>query len=306
MPATPTLDAALPAEDRLFDTSVRTRWRLGFDRVVGWLLPLLFIVAILPILDIVYYVSVRAIPTFSWNVLTNTSVLQSEGDGMAVPLISTFEILGLSTAIAAGLGLVGGIATAEYLSERTAGWIRMTANMLAGTPSVAIGYFGYFLFVLYLGWGYVLAAGAVTLGFFMTPYIFRTADLAFSSVPRPIREAAFGGGAGSLQYIGKVGLPIAFPQILNGIFLAMAIGIGETAPIFLTTAPSVILPPSLFSPATYLPVLIWENYTESADPTLIHVAFQAAFLLIVLVLSLNVAVRIISARYQKRLEGLYQ
>jgi phosphate transport system permease protein len=306
MAATATLDSTLPSEDRLFDTTLRTRWRLGFDRAIGWLLPLLFVVAILPILDIVYYVTVRAVPTFTWNVLLNTSIVQSEGDGMAVPIVSTFEILGVSTALAVALGLFGGIATAEYLSERNAAWIRMTANMLAGTPSVAIGYFGYFLFVLYLGWGYVLAAGAVTLAFFMTPYIFRTADLAFSSVPRPIREAALGGGAGSLQYIGRIGFPIAFPQILNGIFLAMAIGIGETAPIFLTTAPSVILPPSLFSPATYLPVLIWENYTETSNPTLIHVAFQAAFLLIVIVLSLNVVVRIVSARYQKRLEGLYQ
>jgi phosphate transport system permease protein len=306
MVAAPALDASLPREDRLFDTSVRTRWRLGFDRVVGWLLPLLFVVAILPILDIVYYVTVRAVPTLTWNVLTNTSIVQSEGDGMAVPIISTFELLGLSTALACALGLIGGIATAEFLSDRAAGWIRMSANMLAGTPSVAIGYFGYFLFVQYLGWGYVMAAGAVTLAFFMTPYIFRISDLAFSSVPRPIREAALGGGAGPIQYIGKVGLPIAFPQILNGIFLAMAIGIGETAPIFLTTAPSVILPPSLFSPATYLPVMIWENYTEPSNSPLIHIAFQAAFLLIVIVLSLNLLVRFISARYQKRLEGLYQ
>jgi phosphate transport system permease protein len=298
LPSSPTI----APEDQLFDRGVRTRWRLGFDRAVGWLLPLLFIVAILPIIDIVYYISAGALPTLTWNVLTSTSLTQQ--DSLGVPIISTFEILGLATLVAVGLGLIGGIATAEFLSERSANWVRMSTNMLAGTPSVAIGYFGYFLFVTYLGWGYVLAAGAVTLAFFMTPYVFRTADLAFSSIPRPIREAAYGTGAGPFQYIGRVGLPIAFPQVFTGIFLAMAIGVGESAPIILTTATSTILPPNIFSPATYLTVLVWENYTTN-NPTLIHIAFQSAFLLIVIVLGMNVVVRLISARYQKRLEGLY-
>jgi phosphate transport system permease protein len=302
--ATP-LSSPLAREDQLFDRDVRTRWRIGFDRVAGWLLPLLFIVAILPILDIVYYVSSQAVPTLTANVLLNTSVIQTETDGMAVPLISTFEILGLATALAAALGLLGGIATAEFLSDRAAGWIRMTTNMLAGTPSVALGYFGYFLFVTYFGWGYVMASGVCTLAFFMTPYVFRTTDLAFSSVPRPIREAAYGAGAGPLQYIARIGTPVAFPQILTGIFLAMAIGVGESAPLVLTTAVSNLVPGSIFQPATYLTVLIWQNYAQ-ASPQLVHIAFQAAFLLIVIVLGLNIVVRLISARYQKRLEGLFQ
>jgi phosphate transport system permease protein len=298
LPSAPTL----APEDQLFDRAVRTRWRIGFDRAMGWLLPLLFLIAILPILDIVYNVSAIALPTLTWTVLTSTSLVRE--DSLAVPIISTFEILGVATALATALGLIGGIATAEFLSERSASWVRMSANMLAGTPSVVIGFFGYFVFVIYEGWGFVLAAGAITLAFFMTPYIFRTADLAFSSVPRPIREAAYGVGAGPFQYIARVGLPIAFPQVFTGIFLAMAIGIGESAPIILTTATSTILPPSLFSPATYLTVLIWENYTQSSG-VLYDIAFQCAFLLIVIVLALNVVVRLVSWRYQKRLEGLY-
>jgi phosphate transport system permease protein len=297
--------SALAPEDQLFDRSARTRWRIGFDRVVGWLLPLLFLVAIVPILDIIYYISARAVPTLSANVLLNTSVIQTATDGMAVPIISTFEILGLATALASLLGLLGGIATAEFLSDRAAGWVRTSTNMLAGTPSVALGYFGFFLFVLYFGWGYVMASGVCTLAFFMTPYVFRTTDLAFTSVPRPIREAALGAGAGPFQYIGRVGTPIAFPQILTGVFLAMAIGVGESAPIILTTATSTVLPPSVFSPATYLTVLVWENF-DQASSSLVQIAFQAAFLLIVIVLGLNVLVRIVAARYQKRLEGLYQ
>jgi phosphate transport system permease protein len=303
--ASPTLPGAgLPAEDLLTDVSPRTRWRIGFDRVAGWLLPLLFGVAILPILDVVYYISVRALPTLSFAVLTSTS-LTGGVDELGVPLVSTFEIMALATSVAVLLGLFGGVATAEFLSERTAGWVRTSANMLAGTPSVVMGYFGYFAFVLYFGWGYTLISGAFTLAFFMTPYVFRTADLAFSSVPRHVREAAFGSGAGPLQYILRIGTPIAFPQILTGVFLAMAIGVGETAPVVLTTAVSTLIPPSVFSPATFMTELIWANFNSPLGAGYIDVAFQAAFILVVVVMSLNIVVRLISARYQKKLEGLY-
>jgi phosphate transport system permease protein len=295
----------LATEDLLTDVSLRTRWRIGFDRVIGWLLPLLFGVAILPILDVVYYIGSRALPTLTLTVLTSTS-LTSGADELGVPIVGTFEIMTLATLLAVALGLFGGIATAEFLSDRVAGWVRMSANMLAGTPSVVMGYFGYFAFVLYFGWGYTLIAGAFTLAFFMTPYIFRTVDLAYTSVPRAVREAAYGSGAGPTQYIVKVGTPIALPQILTGVFLAMAIGVGETAPIVLTTAASTILPPSLFSPATFMTALIWQNYSSALGAAYVDVAFQAAFILIVVVMGLNVLVRVISARYQKKLEGLYR
>jgi phosphate transport system permease protein len=202
--------------------------------------------------------------------------------------------------------LFGGIATAEFLSERAAGWVRMSANLLAGMPSVIIGYFGFFVFVLYFGWGGVFMAGSLTLAFFMTPYVFRTADLAFSSVPRPIREAALGSGARPIQYILRVGTPIAFPQILTGVFLAMAIGLGETAPIVLTVIPSVLVPPNLFSPATYLTYLIWTGFSSPPGSLELTLAYQAAFLIVIAVVVLNIVVRIISARFRSRLAGLYQ
>jgi phosphate transport system permease protein len=208
--------------------------------------------------------------------------------------------------IAVALGLFGGIATAEFLSDRAAGWMRMSANLLAGMPSVIVGYFGYFAFVIYFGWGYSFIAGVVTLAFFMTPYVYRTADLAFTSVPRPIREAAFGSGAKPVQYILRIGTPIAFPQILTGVFLAMAIGVGETAPIVLTAGTNVLVPTTLLQSATYLTALIWTGFNQEPGSTAYVLAFQAAFIIIVVVLALNVVVRIIAWRFRKRLEGLYQ
>jgi phosphate transport system permease protein len=296
--------SALPSDDLRSDRAGRIRWRIGLDRWIGWLLPLLFLVAIFPILDMVYWISAKALPTLTWTVLADTTPTYQFGLGVAI--IGTFEIMLLATLLSVGLGLLGGIATAEFLGERSASWVRMSANLLVGTPSVVVGYFGYFAFVLYFGWGLSYIAGVFTLAFFMTPYVFRTADLAFTSVPRPIREAAMGSGAKAHQYILRIGTPIAFPQILTGIFLAMAIGVGETAPLVLTTTPGVLLPQTLYSPVTFLTGLIWTDYNGSTGPGYQVLAFQAAFLLLIVVIVVNVVVRIIAARYRKRLEGLYQ
>jgi phosphate transport system permease protein len=296
--------SAIAPEDQIFDRSARMRVRVGFDRIAGWLLPLLFLVAIFPILDLAYFIATRALPTLTLSVLTSTSISQT--DSLGVPIVSTAEVMTLATLLAVVLGLFGGIATAEFLSERAASWTRMFANMLAGAPSVVVGYFGYFLFCIRFGWGYSMIAGVFTLAIFMVPYIYRTADLAFTSIPRPIREAALGSGARPYQYLLRVAAPIAFPQILTGVFLAMAIGVGETAPIVLTTTASKIIPPNVFSPVSFLTATIWANFSAPPGTGGIDLAFQAALILLVVVVGLNVAVRVISARYRKRLEGLFQ
>jgi phosphate transport system permease protein len=295
-----------PADDLRRGDTLALRWRTGFDKSMGYLLPLLFLVALIPIIDLVWYISSQAIPTLSWQVLTSYGNYQSQ-DALGVPIVTTFLFVTLATTIAVCIGLFGGIATAEFLSDQTAAWVRTSANLLAGMPSVIVGYFGYFLFCLYFGWGLSFVAGVFTLSFFMCPYVFRTADLAFTSVPRHIREAAYGSGTKPVQYILKVGTPIAFPQILTGVFLAMAIGVGETAPIILTVSPSVLVPTGLLSPATYLTYLIYTGWENAATSHLaLVIAYQAAFIIIVTVLALNVVVRVVAAWYRKRLAGLYQ
>lgn len=292
-----------PEDDLRRDRSGRVRIRTGFDRTVGWTLPLLFVVAVLPIADLVYWISYRAVPTLTWNVITTNPV--GFAGGLWAPLVGSLFILLLATAVSILFGFLGGVATAEYLSEGAASFVRMTANVMVGTPAIIIGMFGYFTFTLLFGWRLSLLAASVTLGIFMTPYVFRATDLGYSSVPPQLREAAFGSGARAHQFLLRVATPIAFPQVLTGIFLAMAIGVGETAPLVLTTAQSVLPPAGLLSPSNALPFYIWDNY-NSAYPVQVRLAFQACFLLLVIVIGLNVVVRFVAARARRRLEGLFQ
>ena len=304
--ATASLSAPVAAVDDLTrDRSGHVRRRTLFDRCARWLLPLLFLVAIIPIVDLVYWVAVRALPTFTLAVLTTNP--SGASGGLYAPLVGSLSILLVATLVSLLFGFLGGLATAEYLDERSASMVRITANVMAGTPAIVVGLFGYVTFVQYFGWKLSLAAAAVTLGIFMTPYVFRATDLAYASVPSHIREAAIGSGARPLQYLLRVASPIALPQVLSGIFLAMAIGVGETAPIYLTTTAVELPPVGLLQPASALPLYIWSGFqTGYILPSAIHLAFQAAFLLLVIVVGLNILVRIVAARSRRRLQGLFQ
>jgi phosphate transport system permease protein len=293
-----------PADDLRRDRSGHLVERRILDRAANWLLPLLYLVAIAPILDLVYWIGVRAVPTLTWQVITTNP--SGEAGGLWAPLVGSIDIILLATGVAVAFGFLGGLATAEYLSERAAGVVRVSANVFAGTPAIILGLFGYFALVEFLGWGPSLAAASVTLGIFMTPYVFRATDIAYASIPSHIREAAVGSGARPIQYLLKVATPIAFPQVLTGVFLAMAIGVGETAPLVLTTNQYSLPPTGLFSKAGALPLNIWGAYQNPVSPSIVTLAFQAAFLLLVVVVGLNVIVRIISARSRRRLEGLFQ
>ncbi|MHB8351932.1 MAG: PstA family ABC transporter permease [Thermoplasmata archaeon] len=279
--------------------------RLRWDRWVGRLLWLPFLLVLVPIGDLLYWVSSRAVPTLRLTTLTTNP--SGFGGGLYAPITGTVMLMLLAGGIASVLGILAGMYTAEFATPWTASLARLGGNLLAGVPAIVVGYFGYFALVLYLGWGYSLLAGALTLSFFMLPYIYRTADLAFSSVPREQREAAQGAGATPAQYLRRVAWPIALPRILSGVFVALAIGLGETAPLLFTAGWNNAPAAAVTSPTSYLTGLIWLFYDfPSSFGTEQTLAFQAAFLLIMSVIALNVVIQIVAERARRKLRGIYR
>ncbi|EQD40029.1 phosphate ABC transporter, inner membrane subunit PstA [mine drainage metagenome] len=289
----------------LVRSSGRLRRRLIFDRAIGWVLLAAFAVVLLPLFDMIYWVSANALPTFSWATLTENQV--GTGGGLYPMIQGTLVIIAVATALATGLGVAAGFYTSEYAPPPIARLARTAGNLLAGVPAIVLGYFGYFLLVIYTGWGFTALGGAITLGIFMTPYVYRTTDVALSSVPTGQREAALALGARPHQYLGRVAFRIALPTVLTGVFFAMALGLGEAAPLYYTAGFNSYPIGNLMSPTGTLSVAIYQFYEN--PPSFGHfldLAFQAAFLSIVIVLALNVAVQLLSDRYRRRLRGLYQ
>lgn len=293
------------AGGELLQSAGRLRRRLWFDRAIGWALLAAFVVVLYPLFDMLYWVSTKALPTLTWATLTENQV--GTGGGLYPMIEWTLVIIAIATGISTALGVVAGFYTSEYAPPRAARIARVAGNLLAGVPAIVLGYFGYFLLVIYAGWGFTALAGAITLGIFMTPYVYRTTDVALSSVPSAQREAALALGSRRHQYLLRVAFPIAIPTILTGVFFAMALGLGEAAPILYTAGFNSTPITSLMQPTGTLAVAIWQFYDfPSTFGHFLALAFQAAFLSILLVLGLNVAVQLLSDRYRRRLRGLYQ
>jgi phosphate transport system permease protein len=165
---------------------------------------------------------------------------------------------------------------------------------LVGVPSIVIGYFGYVTMVVTLGWGFSVAAGSVALAVISVPYICRTTEIALRQVPRGLREAAYALGATDRAVVFGIGLPAARSGILTGILLALAISVGETAPLLYTAGWSSYLWNGhlVKEPVGYLTYVIWAFITEPFESA--HaLAYAAALFVRLFVLVIGIISRML-------------
>jgi len=117
-------------------------------------------------------------------------------------------------------------------------------------------------------------------------------------VPHHLSEAALALGARRATIARRVVVPAALPGIVTGVLLAVARGLGETAPLLLTIFGNEYLQWNPNKPIEALPVLIYNNSSQPyAD--LVQVAWGAALLLMVVVLALSIGSRVAAALLQR-------
>ncbi len=263
--------------------------------------PIVSLLAILyPLLDILYMFAYKGVQVISFTRLTG---LTSGYVGLANEIVGTFFLIALSSAIVIPMGVSGGIYMAEFSRKsKYTEMVHFVIDILAGVPSIVLGYAGYLLLVLYLGCGFSALAGAITLSVLMLPYIIRTTELSLNRVPTSIREAATALGCTKTTMINRLTLRFALPGILTGILLAISIAFGETAALLFTTGASDYMPTGALcnSQVGYLTYAIFQfSPFQSPFASANNLAYLAAFLLIIIVLSINIIARIGLRRLSK-------
>lgn len=271
--------------------SFQRRFKSRLAVIAAWLA---VTVALLPLVHMFWIVLSRGIAAFSLTLFTQTT--QGRSGGLLNAISGTILLVGLAMIIAVPLGLLSGIVSAER-PTRWARTVRLMSNMLAGVPSIVVGYFGYVVFVGYFGWGFALLAGSISLAIIMLPFIFRATDLAIAQVPPELRTASLALGASQTTAVRTVVLRAALPGIVTGILLAVGTAVGETAPLIYTAGWSNYLPALRLThaPVGYLTYVIWAFINEpfaSANA----LAYAAALVLLALVVMLNMAARWALAR----------
>ncbi len=231
------------------------------------------------------YIIVRGLPVINLRFLFTAPLRMGREGGIFPAITGTLVLTALSILIAAPLGIGAAVFLTEYTRETGfSRAIRVGTETLAGIPSIIFGLFGFAFFVIYLGMGWSVLAGSLTLACMMLPTIVRTAEEAIKSVPLAYREVSLALGASRWQTVTSVVLPQAASGIATGIVLATGRAIGETAAVIFTAGSSLRLPHSLMDPVRTLPVHFYILAREGISP---ENAYGTAAVLLIAVLLIN-------------------
>ena len=165
--------------------------------------------------------------------------------------------------------------------------------------------FGMSLFVNFFGFGDSILAGSLTLGLLALPLVIRTTEEALKAIPDSFREGSLALGATKLQTISKVILPMAMPNIITGLILAVGRVSGETAPILFTCAAYFLpqLPSSVLDQCMALPYHLYVLATSGTDmERQIPIAYGTALTLVIIVLAVNLLANALRTYFQGKLK----
>ena len=247
--------------------------------------------------------------------LFSTQWYPIEGYYGILPLLMGSLIVTLGAALVA---IPMGIGTAIYIAEIAPRWAREILKpfieVLAGVPSVVLGFIGILVLAPYirrlmeLPTGLAAITGSLILGGIAIPTIVSVAEDALDAVPRSYRDAALALGATEWQTIWRVTFPAARSGVLMGVMLGIGRIIGETIIVMMVTGNAPVMPTSLgslFAPVRTMTATIAAEMGEVAKAsTHYHVLFFIGIILFFISLIINITASAFVFRQKKRSERI--
>jgi len=236
----------------------------------------------------------------------------------------TFDLFGMLplvlgsamvTILAMAMALPLGVATAVFVREVAPDWAREILKpmieVLAGIPSVVLGFFGMTVIAplvresLGAPTGLTAFTGALILAYMALPTLISIAEDALDAVPKSYRDAGLAMGATQWQTIWRVVVPAARSGIVTAVMLGMGRAIGETMAVMMVTGNAARMPlslDSLFRPVRTMTATIAAEMGEVAQgSTHYHALFGIGIILFLLTFIINLAAS--STIFKKRHRG---
>jgi len=291
-------------------------WKKQLDKLFV-ILGLLIMIGCLGILAYLFLDLVRdGAPRFGWKFFTNFPSRKAENAGILSPAVGTSLIMVVTALVSLPIGVAAAIYLEEFAPKNWfTGIIEVNVTNLAGVPSIVYGLLALGLFVYQFGLGQSILTAGLTLALLILPIVVVATRESLRSVPKAIREAAYGLGATRWEVTKDHVLPYSTGGILTGLILGLSRAIGETAPIITIGALAFIafLPPSpvtgqfpflsfewLQSEFTAMPIQMF-NWVSRPDQAFQSNAAAAGAILLGMTLAMNAVAIVIRYRFRKKI-----
>lgn len=276
--------------------------RKAIDRGMTLLVIGAFVLAMVPLLSLVYTVVSKGLARFDGEFLgSSMRGVLAEGGGALHAALGTLIITAVAALAAVPVGVMAAIYLVEYGKGKLKRAITFFVDVMMGIPSIVAGLFAFALFALFMGPGVRMGVmGSVALAVLMIPIVIRSTEEMLRVVPGALREASYALGVPKWLTVVKVVLPTALAGIVTGVMLSIARVIGETAPLLITTGSINSTNVNPFDGRmANLPVFVYEEYKFPGVPPEAYIerAWAGALLLILMVMVLFLAARLIARRY---------
>ena len=220
--------------------------------------------------------------------------------------MGSFIVTFFSTLIAVPLGVLSAVYISEVAPKPVKEILKPLIELLAGIPSVVLGFFGMVVLAPWLQDTFDLPTGlnivnaSLMLALMAIPTISSIAEDALYAVPREFKEASYALGATKSETILKVIIPSALSGISTAVILGMARAIGETMVVLMVAGGAAAIPESLFDSVRPMPASIAAEMGEAPFRSEhYHALFATGIVLFLLTLAFNLIADYVSHRFRE-------
>jgi phosphate transport system permease protein len=236
----------------------------------------------------------------SWDFLIESPRNAGRDGGIGPILVSTGLILLVALVVALPLGWMTAALLAEYLPIHSSfgNTVRYSLHVLTAVPSIVFGLFGNAFFSIYMGMGFSILSGGLTLACMLLPILFATAEAGLRSVPEEYRLSATALGMSRTATLFHLLLPAAAPALAAGLLLAIGRAAAETAALLFTSGYVDRMPDSLLDSGRALAIHIFD--LSMNVPGGDAAAHASALVLIIALLLINMMALRLTVDWQHR------
>jgi len=291
------------------EKGLRRRWRLGERFIEGWIF-LAGILAIIVLLGIIALLLKEGLPVFwhtpPWEFFFGAKwypVSEPPTFGIMSFFVSTLWVTLVATAISVPIGVACAAYLAEVAPDRVRETVKPIIEILAGIPSVVMGFLGLMLLsplvqsAFNLNTGLCGLTAGIMLSLMSLPIIISVSEDALRAVPDEFRQASYALGATNWETIRHVSIPAALSGITAAIMLGVGRAIGETMTVLMVAGGALAVPVSPTDPMMPMTAAIASGIGNAVRGGL---QYQALFAVGLILFILTLAVNVIADRVLER------